>query len=180
MEAVQAKIGKVSGIMRVALKIIGILLGVFGFLVLAALGILMFSQGQLRDSLVAAYDIRVHSGAVISLTAESLRIIFAFAVLNLALLRLIAHFLYKIFGEMEESRSPFSQKNAVRIKGIAIVSVVLSFVSGFSEALVDYYTLGRLTWGINLVVLLTGVTIYCLAIIFQYGFELQRESDETL
>lgn len=57
---------------------------------------------------------------------------------------------------------------------------ILSIVGSCSDALVDYYTIGELTWRIHIIGIIVAVIIYCISLIFSYGCDLQRESDETL
>ncbi len=95
----------------------------------------------------------------------------------------IIAFIYDIFCSIGKSFTPFTIKITRRIKQIAVISIVLSLrncLGGFSDALVDYYTIGELTWRINFAGLLSGMVILCLALIFRYGCELQQQSDETL
>jgi len=49
-----------------------------------------------------------------------------------------------------------------------------------NSSLVDYYTIGELTWRIHVIGIIVAVIIYCISLIFSYGCDLQRESDETL
>ena len=46
--------------------------------------------------------------------------------------------------------------------------------------MVDYYTIGELTWRINIIGIIVAIIIYCISLIFSYGCDLQKESDETL
>lgn len=61
-----------------------------------------------------------------------------------------------------------------------MIAVVLSIVGSYSDALIDYYTIGELTWRVNVIGLIIGMIIYCISFIFSYGCDLQQESDETL
>lgn len=180
MNPTESKIRNVSKKMSVVLKVGGIITSIISLLAVIAICILVFSSESTRLSFLTAFDITANNGTVISLTTQSLLVMFSWMIVDSVLLTVIIYFVYAIFRDMGKGCTPFSHKNTTRIKQIAIVSIVLSFIGGFSDALVDYYTIGKLTWNVDFAGLLVGVVIYCLALIFHYGCELQKQSDETL
>lgn len=105
---------------------------------------------------------------------------FAFMLADTVLISFAIYFVYAVFAEIKRDCTPFTSQNTVRIKKAAAVVAVLSIVGGCSDALVDYYTIGELAWRINVAGLVTAAVIYCISLIFGYGCDLQRESDETL
>lgn len=62
----------------------------------------------------------------------------------------------------------------------AVLFLLLSVLGSCSDSLVDYYTIGALTWNPNLIGLVMSLVLYCLSLIFEYGCDLQQLSDETL
>lgn len=72
------------------------------------------------------------------------------------------HFVGKVFKEMRESYSPFK---AAIVKNLKVVFVLVTLLA-LSSSL-----------GIGLIV---GISLWCVCHIFEYGCELQRQSDETL
>lgn len=180
MNTTKLKISNVSRKMSIILKIGGIISSVIFLLAVIAMCILIFSSESTRLSFLTAFDVTTNNGTVISLTAKSLLVMFSCMIIDSALITIIIYFVFSIFRDIGRGSTPFSRKNTTRIKQIAIVTIVISLIGGFSDALVDYYTIGELTWNVNFVGLLIGVVIYCLALIFHYGCELQKLSDETL
>lgn len=86
-----------------------------------------------------------------------------------------------IFRSIANAESPFIVENVKHLKriawGIALMAVVPTVVSGMASVL-----LGGVTFSVNLELAYIVLTVlfFCLAAIFDYGAELQRESDETL
>ena len=107
-------------------------------------------------------------------------IMFAFMLIDTILISLVIFFVYAIFDEIRKGFTPFTHENTKRIKKVAIITAVLSIVGSYSDALVDYYTIGELTWRVNIIGMIVAIIIYCISLIFSYGCDLQRESDETL
>ena len=105
---------------------------------------------------------------------------FAFMLIDTILISFAIFFVYAIFNEIRKGVTPFSHENTTRIKKIALLAAILSIVGSYSDALVDYYTIGELTWRINIIGIIVAIIIYCISLIFSYGCDLQKESDETL
>lgn len=74
----------------------------------------------------------------------------------------VLHFVGKVFKEFQENYSPFQPKI---IKNLRITFILLTL-----------YTLSS-SGGIGLIV---GLASWCVLNIFEYGCELQKQSDETL
>lgn len=180
MDSTQLKISSASRRMTVILKIAGIVTGIATVLILMAICILTFSGETLRQSFLSAFQVTANNGTTLSLTSQSLLILFSFALIDAAAMTILIFYVYAIFNDTAEHGTPFSHKNAARIKKTAILAIGLSLVGNCSDALVDYYTIGALAWRVNLAGLIVGMIIYCIALIFHYGCDLQRQSDETL
>lgn len=92
-----------------------------------------------------------------------------------SLCALVFHIVVRVFKTVQDGASPFTQKNSDAWKTlykIYAVLAVLSFLSCF-------------IFGIAGLLILVSMLIYCcfflfLSLIFQYGSDLQQESDETL
>jgi len=176
----QRKISNISKTMALIFKIAGIITGIASVLAVCAICILVFSNGEMKQSFLDAFKVTANNGTVIGITSGSLLVMFFFMLLNTSLMTIITVFVYDIFCTIGKSFTPFTMSIANRIKQIAMISIVLGLVGGFSDALVDYYTIGELTWRIDFAGLLSGMVILCLALVFRYGCDLQRQSDETL
>jgi len=105
---------------------------------------------------------------------------FVFMLADTVLISLAIFFVHAIFKDIRTNCTPFTRRNTVRIKIIAIIAAVLSMVGSCSDALVDYYTIGEPAWKINIAGLVMALIVYCISLIFSYGCDLQQESDETL
>lgn len=180
MNTIQLRISSASRKMAFVLKIGGVITGICAFLALFAICILTFAGGSLRQSFLSAFDVTANNGTVIGIAPRPLLLMFALLLVDTALLAAIIFLVHAIFSDIGKGCTPFSHRNTMRIKGVAVISIVLSLIGGFSDAFVDYYTIGELTWSVNVVGLVIGMAVYCIALIFDYGCELQRESDETL
>ena len=180
MNATQLKISSASRKMTVILKIGGIITGIAALLALFAICVLVFAENEVRQSFLSAFNVTANNGTIIRIAPRPLLLMFILLLVNTAFLAVIIFLVHAIFNDIGKGCTPFSRQNTMRIKGVAIASVILSLIGGFSDAFVDYYTIGELTWSINIVGLITGMAIYCIALIFDYGCDLQRQSDETL
>lgn len=176
----QKKINSISKTMALVFKIAGVITSILSALAICAICILLFSDGEIKHSFMDAFIVTANNGTVIGITPNSLLVMFFFMLINTSLMTIIIVFVYDIFCSIGKSFTPFTVKIAGRIKQIAIIFIVASLIGGFSDALVDYYTIGELSWRIDFTGLLSGMVILCLALIFRYGCDLQQQSDETL
>lgn len=78
-----------------------------------------------------------------------------------------------IFKDISVDSSPFEMKQVKRIRKIAIFYFIVT--------LLDFQT-GELSFslGMNLIGIVGALMFWCISMIFEYGCELQKESDETL
>lgn len=180
MKPSQEKIKNTSKKISIVLKFGFIVSNVIAILSLIAIGILVFSGEDTKSSFLAAFNVTANNGTTISIEARSLLVMFAFMLIDTMLISLAIFFVYAVFDKIRKGFTPFSHENTARIKKIAIIVAILSIVGSYSDALVDYYTIGELTWRVNIIGLIAAIIIYCISLIFSYGCDLQRESDETL
>lgn len=180
MKPSQEKIMSMSKKISIVLKLGFIVSNVIVILSLVAIGILVFSGEDIKSSFLAAFNVTANNGTTISIAAQSLLVMFAFMLIDTILISFAIFFVYAIFNEIRKGFTPFSHENTTRIKKIALLAAILSIVGSYSDALVDYYTIGELTWRINIIGIIVAIIIYCISLIFSYGCDLQKESDETL
>ena len=92
-------------------------------------------------------------------------------IIELSLLIVLLRKSSKIFEDLSTDDTPFKMKQVKRIKEIAILYLIISIIGG---------SLGGIT-GSNFAFSLIGAGIlWCISLVFEYGCELQKESDETL
>ena len=102
----------------------------------------------------------------------------------LALLGIGANLLYSI----RKDATPFDKKNVIKLKAIAILLIVYEPYYYLAEYLMNRFrpiilsdgSLITLSSPLNGVIFVTGLVMYCVALIFQYGISLQNQVDETL
>lgn len=82
--------------------------------------------------------------------------------ITIILLALVLHFVSRIFKDFMESYSPFQPDILKNLKIALVLIVIYVAQSGLGIALV------------------IGMAAWCVTNIFEYGCELQRQSDETL
>ena len=80
----------------------------------------------------------------------------------LAAMAVMLHFIGRIFRDFRESYSPFQPGLVKELKIVFVLIAVFSFKTSL------------------LVGFLVSLALWCVIQIFDYGCELQRESDETL
>lgn len=80
----------------------------------------------------------------------------------LTILAVLMHYIGKVFRDIKEGYSPFQQSI---VKNMKVAFVIITMISLNSSLLFGA---------------LIGFSLWCVVYIFQYGCELQRESDETL
>ena len=180
MKPSQEKIRSMSKKISIVLKLGFIVSNVIVILSLIAIGILVLSGEETKLSFLAAFNVTANNGTTISIEVRSLLIMFAFLLIDTILISLAIFFVYAIFDKIRKGFTPFTHENTTRIKKVAIITAILSIVGSYSDSLVDYYTIGELTWRVNIIGMIVAIIIYCISLIFSYGCDLQKESDETL
>jgi hypothetical protein len=78
-----------------------------------------------------------------------------------------------IFKDIQVDSSPFEMKQVKRIKRVAILYLIVSLINFETSAT-------SIMISLNLVGIVGALMFWCIALIFEYGCALQKESDETL
>ena len=91
-------------------------------------------------------------------------------------------YLGAIFKAIKNNDSPFDIGNIVRLKraaiSIALLSIIPSLVGVVVAAILG--TTGFTSLNVDVTLIVMAFFFLCLAYIFEYGAELQKQSDETL
>ena len=183
MTGTQLKIKTTGKRAAAVLKAGSFLAGLAAALALTAICIILFSGADPHQddlSFLSAFDVTANNGTVISIAPQSLLLLFVFMLADSVLITMILFFAYSVFRNIAADGLPFTRPNAVLLKKTAVASLLLGVLGTCSDSLVDYYTIGAMPWNINPTGFITGMVLYCLALIFEYGFDLQQQSDETL
>ncbi|MDR1775840.1 MAG: DUF2975 domain-containing protein [Actinomycetes bacterium] len=126
---------------------------------------------QLTDQ--ASTDVNVRA---IALSAISLGII------DGVFFGFIMGILSRLFKDTAAHETPFLSTNVRRLKSVGWLLIANSFAMGIATAIVEVLThpvTSAFDTG-NGGYLITGLVIFALAYVFQYGCELQQAADETL
>ena len=116
-------------------------------------------------------------------STDEFRATMIFEMINSAVVAAILFMASFIFKGISHEKTPFTQKNSNRLKVISLLLVALGalvpplqmlLLLVFENHTADIY------FSINIGYFVFAAMFYCLALIFEYGAELQREADETL
>lgn len=114
--------------------------------------------------------------------ADAFRTLMTFEILNIIPIIAILFVASFIFKSISRGGSPFTQKNANRLKIISLLLIALGAVVPPLQVLITwiFIPLGSVTVHFNFTYVIFAAVFFCLALIFEYGAELQQQSDETL
>jgi len=94
-------------------------------------------------------------------------------IIGIALMANLFYHAQNIFKDISIDSSPFEMKQVKRIKRVAILYLIISLFD-FQNSPASF------TVSLNLVGIIGAFMFYCMALIFEYGCALQKESDEIL
>ena len=94
-------------------------------------------------------------------------------IVDLILLSLLFGQARDVFKDISVDSSPFELKQVRRIRRIAVFYFVISLLDFETQAL-------SLSFTVNLAGIVGALMFWCISLIFEYGCELQQQSDETL
>ena len=92
----------------------------------------------------------------------------------------IMYHINRIFMNIHRNNTPFTEDNVRDLRVIALLVLVVTIVLPIMSEASAYAAGEAAVIGFNPFTLLMAFIIYILSLIFSYGTELQRESDETL
>lgn len=180
MNSIEKRISNTSKHISLLLKIGSYVLLMVTALAIIGLGVLSFANTETKASFLAAFHTTASNGMILEIIPRHLYIMLASMALYSVCLYMVIYNTYLIFKNVSEECTPFHHKHIVRIKRIACMVIGLSIIGSFSDGLFDLFTINELVWRIDFNGIILGIIIYCLAFFFDYGCELQKQSDETL
>ena len=92
---------------------------------------------------------------------------------SFALLSILFKLAREVFEDISVDSSPFEMKQVKRIRKIAIFYLIVSILDFSGEAYSFDITM-------NFIGIVGAIMFWCISLIFEYGCQLQKESDETL
>ena len=113
-------------------------------------------------------------------TSGEIRILAVVLIVNLIITLIMFILLYGMFQNIREA-TPFTDENVRTMKLLALILFVFGILAPImntvANSLMDNVSIPE--W-VGMEVIVGAVIFYCLSLIFQYGTELQKESDQTL
>lgn len=180
MNDIQQKIAKTSKVVAIVLKVGFILIAIAMGMLLLGMVILGFSNTELSQSLQQTFNITVQNASAVGIAVRNLVMVFGLGMIELAIIFMIFRTMYKIFRAISLDHTPFRSENAKSMKKIAILIIVMGLVDSVASFLADKLLGPQADFGIDFMWLVMAAVIYCIALIFDYGCQLQQQSDETL
>ncbi len=104
----------------------------------------------------------------------------AFGILAFAMYFGLFGELVKLFRTMAEGVSPFAQSVVARVKRIGLFTLLVFLVSNAMSIVFAGIFTGKWGFSLDFSLLILCIVVYCLGMIFEYGCQLQQQSDETL
>lgn len=180
MNELQNKIKKSSRVMSIISKVMYILT-IVGLIV--PIGIIIWTYLNPNQDILLINGLKIISmnGQSMTSTGEVIAEMYTIIISGLFYFFI---FLYadKIFMAINKSGVPFSTENILKLKRIGIMIMIYSFVlpiarAGFYKTFAPQLN-NQISFNISLIIL--SLLFVFMAIIFEYGTELQKMSDETL
>lgn len=177
MNELLCKVKKSSNIMYQIVRVMTVVSVVITILSIIV-GIILSISGHNLITMLEA--IGVHSSKrliALSQLTRGFRVLFMMLILAQEFIIIAIMFLgLSLFGNMRKDGIPFKIKNALHIKKISILMIFYCLIPTMSN------TEGTISSDLHFggKDILLAIMLYVLARIFEYGCELQRESDETL
>jgi len=166
------RLNKISGYAGVAAKIIMVLLVICIVAAVILLAALYFDFDLIINEFA---DEPVTRGQIQAAAVNGI----AGSIVGLA----IMYFINRLFTNIHKSNALFTDDNVRDLRIIAILLAVAAVVITIVSVLTIVFLLDTadVVVGFNpLVMLLTASVVYIVSLIFSYGTELQKQSDETL
>ena len=182
MNSIQEQIAKTGKMVSVVL-FAACVLTVFAIVsFIGGLGLVSFSNGELSTSLFEYLqaDYHLRTGAGMFASRRELAMLFIYGIGQLMIIFSVLLILYRIFKDISRSYTPFEKIQVVRMKWVAKLILALGIISSFCDRIAMFSDYGTILMDLNIVWIVMAMVIYCMAHIFDYGYQLQTQSDETL
>lgn len=130
---------------------------------------------------VACVDVAVNPGHYPDGSTDGILNLLCDTLTVSAVLAIIFYYLYGLASNLSRSETPFETANVVLMKRVALVCA-LGFVAIMIVRVALFLVLDvpDVQFNIDLTPLFMAIVVYFLALVFQYGVELQEESDSFL
>ena len=118
----------------------------------------------------------------LNITVKSVMTALIFTFINTLLTIVVLFFIRALLKSIERCETPFCEDVIKKMKAFGFSLIPFAIFSGVSESAWDsLLTVGaKVHFGIDLTVVFGILIVFMLVMIFSYGAELQKQSDETL
>jgi len=174
-KSITDRIKSMSKVLSIILKIARIVCYVgIGISVSSIIYAMLFGNTEL---LVLNGNVILHSpfadSSISNLAIKQLIKIVVAGIIVMALMANLFRQAEDIFIDIRIDSSPFEMKHVNRIKRVAVLYLIISLINFETSA-------ASIMISVNLVGIVGSLMFWCIALIFEYGCALQKESDETL
>ena len=121
-------------------------------------------------------------GYKMNLTVKSVLVALIFTFINTVCAVVVLFMIRALFKSIEKSETPFSDDVIKRMKNFGFSLIPLAIINGTSENAWDSLTTmgANIHFGVDFKIVFGILIVFMLAMIFSYGAQLQKQSDETL
>ena len=189
MSKQQQTLKKMAEAAYIVAKVIRIIIYVATGIIFSTLVFVMVSDVGQSMGLRDVYSentgaVTIHPGIIadIGMGGEEMVCTLSNALAYAVITAVILHYLGAIFKSIRNEGSPFDIDNVKSLKKVAISIALLSVIPAIVEVAVTAVLgmMGSLKLHVEVTFIALAFFFLCLAYIFEYGAELQRQSDETL
>ena len=178
MNILNGKIVKTSKLLDAILKIGGIVLIMAMVLIIVVMVITPSLNIESAGEVTNVWDVSMPLDGSVG----SFRALMIVTFLGLAIMAAILFIESFIFKDISREGIPFTKKNSTKIRMISLLLVIQCIVIPPLQLLAVriFSPATNASISINLGSIIVAAVFFCLAMIFEYGAELQRQADETL
>ena len=184
MSQKQQAMKKLSKVAYIITKVLQIVIYVAIGIMLASLIYMLAASTEQSIEIVTTGAVTVYSGIIadIDMGREETICLLSSSIVYAIIITATLHYLGAVFKSTCNEGSPFDPNNVKRLKRAAISIVLLSVIPAIVEVATESLmgTLGLISLHVDVVYIALAFFFFCLAYIFEYGAELQKQSDETL
>lgn len=180
MNEAKQRIVKTSKMVAIVLRVCSILVIVAIGILLLGIGFLTLAGSGLSTSLQQALTVAASGTSAAGIAVSNLVIVFGLGIVLLSITFMVFSTLRRLFSNISIEQTPFTEGNVKVMKKVAMWTVIMCFGDFIINGISDKLLTGEVTFTFNFIWLVVAAAIYCIALIFDYGCQLQQEADETL
>lgn len=180
MNETKQKIVKTSKVVAIVLKISLILVAIAIGALLLGIGFLALGRNGLSESLQQTLTIAAGGASAMGIAISNLIWVCSLGIVVLIATFMVLFTLHRLFVNISNEPSPFTKNNVKVMKRVAVWTVIMCVVECIVSGISDKLLTGEITFTVDFIWLVVAAAVYGIALIFDYGTQLQQQSDETL